>query len=133
MFKTILFPIEFNRETQKAITIVENLVKTYNSQLVVLSVVESSPEEKISSETKIERLLQEAKEFFSKQGIEAKTIERKGIPAFTICDVADEINADLIIMGSRGLGLTPEKASESVTHRTCLLYTSDAADDFAVV
>ena len=118
MFKTILFPIDFNRETQKAITIVENLVKTYNSQLVVLSVVESSPEEKMSSETQIERLLQEAKEFFSKQGIEAKTIERKGIPSFTICDVADEIDANLIVMGSRGLGLIEETASESVTTQT---------------
>ena len=118
MFETILFPIDFNRETQKAITIVENLVKTYNSQLVVLSVVESSPEEKMDSEAKIERLLQEAKEFFSKQGIEAKTIERKGIPAFTICDVADEIDANLIVMGSRGLGLIEETANDSVTNQT---------------
>ena len=118
MFKTILFPIDFNRETQKAIAIVENLVKTYNSQLVVLSVVESNPEETMSSETQIERLLQEAKEFFTKQGIEAKTIERKGIPAFTICDVADEIDANLIVMGSRGLGLIGETANESVTNQT---------------
>ena len=118
MFKTILFPISFNRETQKAIEVVENLVKTYNSQLVVLSVVESDPEKEMSSATQIERLLEEAGNFFAQHGIEAKTIERKGLPAFTICDVADEIDANLIVMGSRGLGLIEEAASESVTNQT---------------
>ena len=42
-------------------------------------------------------------------------IEREGVPAFTICDVADEVEADLIIMGCRGLGLTEE--NESVTSK----------------
>jgi nucleotide-binding universal stress UspA family protein len=31
--------------------------------------------------------------------------------------VADEVEANLIIMGCRGLGLTEEGASESVTNR----------------
>jgi nucleotide-binding universal stress UspA family protein len=31
--------------------------------------------------------------------------------------VADELEASLIIMGSRGLGLTDEGAAESVTNR----------------
>ena len=118
MFKNILFPISFNRETQKAIKVVENLVKTYNSQLTVLSVVESQSEGEMSSETQVERLLQEAEEFFVQQGIKVKTIERKGLPAFTICDVADEIDASLIVMGSRGLGLIEDTASESVTNQT---------------
>lgn len=118
MFKTILFPISFNRETQKAIEIVENLVKTYNSQLIVLSVVESDPNKEMSSTAQIERLLEEAKNFFAQHGIEAKTMEKQGLPAFTICDVADEVDANLIIMGSRGLGLIEEAASESVTNQT---------------
>ncbi|MGF1541728.1 MAG: universal stress protein [Pleurocapsa sp.] len=118
MFKTILFPIDFNRETQKAIGIVANLVTTYNSKLIVLSVVESKPEGKMNSETQVERLLAEAKDFFATRGIDAKTIERQGLPAFTICDVADEINADLIIMGCRGLGLIEETADNSVTNQT---------------
>jgi len=44
-------------------------------------------------------------------------MSREGMPAFTICDVADEIGADLIVMGCRGLGLTEEGAAESVTNR----------------
>lgn len=54
---------------------------------------------------------------FHQAGVEAELIEREGKPAFTICDVADEINADLIIMGCRGLGLTEEGVTESVTSR----------------
>lgn len=118
MFETILFPIDFNRETQKAIEIVANLVKTYNSRLIVLSVVESNSEGKMNSETQVERLLADARDFFTARGIDAQTIERKGLPAFTICDVADEINADLIIMGCRGLGLIEETADDSVTNQT---------------
>ncbi|MFM6135731.1 MAG: universal stress protein, partial [Sphaerospermopsis kisseleviana] len=44
-------------------------------------------------------------------------LERQGKPAFTICDVADEVGADLIIMGCRGLGLTDEGVNDSVTTR----------------
>jgi len=37
-----------------------------------------------------------------------EVIERQGKPAFVIgSDVADEINADVIVMGTRGLSLEP--------------------------
>ena len=71
----------------------------------------------MSSTSEVAKLLQGAKALFSQQGINAETIEREGIPSFIICDVADEINADLIIMGSRGLGLTSNNTKESVAHR----------------
>jgi nucleotide-binding universal stress UspA family protein len=65
----------------------------------------------------VAKLLENAQALFSQQGITAEVIERQGKPAFTICDVADEIGADLIIMGFRGLGLTDEGANDSVTTR----------------
>jgi nucleotide-binding universal stress UspA family protein len=69
----------------------------------------------------VANLLQNAKSVLSQNGIEAEAIEREGKPAFTICDVADEVEADLIIMGCRGLGLTTEGASDSVTNRVISL------------
>lgn len=125
MFKTILFPIDHSREAREAAQMVANLVKTYSSRLFLLSVVEkSSPEEPSSAHSsvmaspeEVEKILQAAQAFFAQQGIEADMVEREGKPSFTICDVADEIGADLIVMGCRGLGLTNEGATESVTAR----------------
>ena len=118
MFDTILFPLELSREARKAVELTANMVKIHHSKLVILSVVETNAEGVMSSEEQVAKLLQECKSFFAQQGINAETVEREGLPAFTICDVADEINADLIIMGCRGLGLIDEEAAaDSVTNR----------------
>ncbi|AFZ34196.1 UspA domain-containing protein [Stanieria cyanosphaera PCC 7437] len=117
MFNTILFPIDRSREAREAAETVANLVKTYNSRLVLLSVVENTPESKMDSEAEVAKLLQAAQALFAEKGIETEVIEREGMASFTICDVADEIDANLIIMGCRGLGLTNEGATESVTIR----------------
>lgn len=124
MFKTVLFPVDRSRETREAAETVANLVKTYNSRLVLLSVVEKDASEEVTqagnpmtSVEEVAKLLQAVQTLFSEKGISAEVIEREGMPSFTICDVADEINADLITMGCRGLGLTTEGAAESVTNR----------------
>ncbi len=62
-------------------------------------------------------LLEKAKDGFAQQGIDAEALEREGQPAFVICDVADELNADLIVMGCRGVGLIEDIQAESVTTR----------------
>jgi len=71
----------------------------------------------MSNEENVAKLLDSAKELFAQENIIAEIIEREGMPSFTICDVADEVEANLIIMGCRGLGLTHEGAEESVTNR----------------
>ncbi len=126
MFKTVLFPVDQSREAREAAEVVVNIVQKYDSRLFLLSVLEEAdPEaEPPTSETEamrspeaIAELLNSAHALFAQQGIEAETISREGMPAFTICDVADEIGANLIVMGCRGLGLTEEGAAESVTNR----------------
>jgi nucleotide-binding universal stress UspA family protein len=125
MFKTVLFPVDGSREAREAADVVVNIVKTYSSKLVLLSVVEektASADEPtmpdlMASPEAIAELLQKAQALFAEQGIQAQALEREGKPAFTICDVADEINADLIIMGCRGMGLTEEGLADSVTNR----------------
>jgi nucleotide-binding universal stress UspA family protein len=118
MFKNVLFSIELNREARKAIEITANMARIHQSKLTILSVVEEDAKGAMASEAQVAKLLQEAKSFFASQGIQAETIEKSGVPAFTICDVADDINADLIIMGCRGLGLIDEEAAmDSATNR----------------
>jgi nucleotide-binding universal stress UspA family protein len=122
MFKTVLFPIDQTRESRQAAEVVANVVKTYSSRLIILSVVEI-PEEgeasssEMTSAAAIAKLLEDAKNLFKTEGINSETLERQGKPAFTICDVADEIEADLIIMGCRGIGLTEEGVTDSVSNR----------------
>ncbi|WP_448571109.1 universal stress protein [Trichothermofontia sp.] len=124
MFKTVLFPIDQSRESREAAGTVADIVKTYGSKLLLLSVVEEAGaeapptgDEVMSSPAAIAALLEEAQTFFSQLDIQTEAVERQGQPAFVICDVADEMNADLIVMGCRGLGLTEEGAAESVTYR----------------
>jgi nucleotide-binding universal stress UspA family protein len=119
MFQTVLFPVDHSRETREASTTVLNIVKTYNSRLVILSVVEIDKEAggAMASPEEVAKLLQGVQTIFAQEGVEAQIVEREGMPSFTICDVADEMDADLIIMGCRGLGLTNEGAAESVTAR----------------
>lgn len=121
MFKTVLFPIDQSREARQAAETVAEVVRFHKSRLVILSVVEEAGEEAMTSPEQVAELLQNAKTLFTSQGITADTIERQGKPAFTICDVADEVEADLIIMGCRGLGLTTEGATDSVTNRVISL------------
>ncbi len=122
MFKTVLFPIDQSREAREAADIVANIVQTYGSRLILLSVVEEPDLETpatspMVSPEAVAKLLENAQALFSGQGIIAELLERQGKPAFTICDVADEVGADLIIMGCRGLGLTDEGSTDSVTTR----------------
>lgn len=117
MFKTILFPIDRSREAREAAEIVANMVKTHNSDLILLSVVEQKEGSTMSSEAEVAKILEGAKALFSQKGINARIVEKEGLASFAICDVADEVNADLIIMGCRGLGLIEDGTSDSVTNR----------------
>lgn len=121
MFKTVLFPIDASPEAQQAAFKTAELVKYHHSHLILLSVVEAPNDQNThpeqSSPEAVAQLLEKAKAVFADQGIDTEAIERQGNPAFVICDVADEMSADLIVMGCRGIGLTPEGQSESVSNR----------------
>jgi nucleotide-binding universal stress UspA family protein len=118
MFEKVLFPIDHTRESLEAAQTVIQLVQQFNSQLTVLSVVnEANGEPGTPKFEAIAQLLDKVKAVFTQQGIPIETLERPGKPAFVICDVADEINADLIVMACRGLGLTEEGAADSVSNR----------------
>ena len=123
MFSTVLFPVDDSRESREAAEVVAQLAKAHGSQRVILvSVLEDAAKgptrsPAMASHDAIVHLLDDAKSLFEDQGLQAEAFERSGKPAFAICDMADEVQADVIIMGCRGMGLTDEGASESVTNR----------------
>ena len=121
MFKTVLFPVDMSPEAKQAAAVAVDIVKHHQSRLVLLSVVETAGDSAASAEQAspqaVAQLLAQVKDMFAQQGIESETIEKQGQPAFVICDVADEQEADLIVMGCRGVGLIEDHQDESVTVR----------------
>ena len=103
MFKTVLFPLNRSQETRQAVAVAIDLVQKYQAELYVLSVTEPDDDQQSSQD-----LIQEIQSCFSEVGISVKSKIAEGKAAFVICDFADEINADLIVMGSRGMSLTEE-------------------------
>ncbi len=122
MYKTLLFSIDSSPGAKKVLQTVLDMAQLCQSKVILLSVVESPdnsdpahPEQ--TSVEAVASLLTKAKSVFEQRGFEAETIEREGNPAFVICDVADEVGADLIVIGCRGTGLTDEGREDSVSAR----------------
>jgi nucleotide-binding universal stress UspA family protein len=106
MFQTVLFPIDQSRQAAETAAVALQLVQQHGSRLVLLSVVEPGDEEPA-----VARLLEQARGSFEQAGVTCEVIERAGKAAFVIGDVADEINADVIVMGTRGIALEGDQQS----------------------
>ena len=110
MFETVLFPIDNSRHTSETAAVALQLAQRHGSRLVILSVVEAE-EGAMHDPAAVAALLEQARSGFEQAGIPCEVIERPGKPAFVIGDVADEINADLIVMGTRGITLEADSQS----------------------
>jgi nucleotide-binding universal stress UspA family protein len=110
MFETVLFPIDQSRQTMETAAVALELAKTHGSRLVVLSVVEAE-EGAMHNAAAVAKLLEQARTSFEQAGVPCEMLEREGKPAFVIGDVADEINADVIVMGTRGISLESSEPS----------------------
>jgi nucleotide-binding universal stress UspA family protein len=106
MFKTVLFPIDRSRQAMDTAAVALQLVQEHGSRLVLLSVVESGDDEPA-----VAQLLEQARGSFQQAGVACEVIEREGKAAFVIGDVADEIDADVIVMGTRGITLESDQQS----------------------
>lgn len=110
MFTTILFAVDSSLEARQAAPIVASLVKSYQSRLILLSVVnEEEPDG-----DKVETILANARQLFEAEGITPEVRVAEGKPAFVICDTADELNCNLIVMGTRGITENTESVSQRV-------------------
>ena len=110
MFETVLFPIDQSREALETAAKALELARSHGSRLVLLSVVQPERPEMHDHEA-VAGLLDQARDRFEQAGVTCEQIEREGRPAFVICDVADELNVDVIVMGTRGVNLEAESGS----------------------
>jgi nucleotide-binding universal stress UspA family protein len=107
MFETILLPIDRSRQAADTAAMALKLAQQSSSRLVLLSVLESGEDDP----AQVAQLLDQARSSFEQAGVACEVLEREGKPAFVIGDVADEINADLIVMGTRGITVETDQHS----------------------
>jgi nucleotide-binding universal stress UspA family protein len=110
MFKTVLFPVDQSRQTMDTAAVARQLAQQHGSRVVLLSVVEDE-EGAMHDPATVTQLLEQARTFFQEAGIPFDVLKREGKPAFVIGDVADEINADVIVMGTRGIAIESDQQS----------------------
>ncbi len=123
MFELILVPLDTSPESERALELALDLSRKYKSKLLLLSVVDlpdDMPERATQLEAvqaRAEQLGSTVKERLEGEGFAIETRIEEGRAAFVICDVAEDLKAGLIVMGSRGLGLTAGGMQQSTSDR----------------
>lgn len=123
--KKILIPIGGSQSSQKTLETGKDFALKYSAEVMILNVVAEAST--INVENKIdvisvnlsagEEIVKHAREDFEKNGISVTGKCLVGDVGNVIVDVAKEFGADLIIMGSRGLGVISRALLGSVSSK----------------
>ena len=127
---TILVPTDFSEHAQKAIETAEILAKPLGASIHLLHVLHL-PVQAVTPEMAVvpvgfwqdlrshaERKLDESRKAIESHGVRCATEVIEDIPGFAIAAAAKRTNADLIVMGSRGLTGIKHAILGSVAERT---------------
>ncbi|MWV43842.1 universal stress protein [Paenibacillus sp. HJL G12] len=126
MYNRILVPVDGSSHADRALEAAVSLIQCLKNQpeLAVLhvnpSITINEPPVGVDLEERIreegEKILAPATASLTKLGVSYETFSKTGDPSTVICNTAEEQHADLIIMGSRGIGLMSELLIGSVSH-----------------
>ena len=139
MFKSIVVGTDGSETATQAVRQAVDLAKEIGAKIELVSAYEPVSDQRLREERTdvpddlqwmvnpredVDATLKEAAEQAKEAGVDAETYARQGDPADAILDVAEEQNADLIIVGNKGmtgakrflLGSVPNKVSH---HAPC--------------
>jgi nucleotide-binding universal stress UspA family protein len=139
MFGSIVVGTDGSNTAGEAVRQATELARSLGAKVYLVSAYEPVPEGRLRDERQqvpddlqwmvnpredVEETLQEGAASLEGQGVEVETLAREGDPADAILDVAEEKNADLIVVGNKGmtgakrflLGSVPNKVSH---HAPC--------------
>ena len=139
MFKSIVVGTDGSDTAAQAVRQAVDLASAVGAKVELVSAYEPVPAQRLAEERRqapedlqwainpredVEATLQEAAAVASEAGVSAETYARQGDPADAILDVAEEREADLIVVGNKGmtgakrflLGSVPNKVSH---HAPC--------------
>jgi nucleotide-binding universal stress UspA family protein len=118
MFKKILVPTDGSPYALRAAEYAADLAKRYDAEVTLLAVSDlrairataADPGTRATVEQSIREAnasgLAETAAILTKAGVTARTLEVEGGPGYAIAREATDGSYDLIVMGSRGLGLS---------------------------
>ena len=110
MLKKILFPINQNKEPLEVIHKVIELSRKTNIHLIILSIIQKTDYD-LNLNIVIKNLLKETKKIAESSNLTYDLIERAGSAEFVICNEAEELNVDVIVIGTRGINLKEDDQS----------------------
>jgi nucleotide-binding universal stress UspA family protein len=107
MFKRIVVGYDGSNHSKKALEMAIDIAKKYGAEVIAVTVVDiatsTDPNIVKIAENAAQQIASEASERLSKEGITHRSIVRHGNPGEEIVKTSKENNADLIVVGSRGL------------------------------
>jgi nucleotide-binding universal stress UspA family protein len=134
MIKTILVPVDGSEHSNKAIVLASDLAQKYDARLIALNVMTEVGSDRVPRlehvrltersvlDSESERILSDAKLQAREKGApKVETVRRSGDTAAIILEVASNQSADVIVMGSRGLGNVKGLLLGSVSHKVTQL------------
>lgn len=121
----ILVPVDGSKYSLKALNKAKLLAEKFDSEIIILHVVSDIIAVNVDYKIDIisqnislgEQLLENIKKDFEQSDIKVSTIYKVGDIAREIVDKADKENVDLIVMGSRGLGVISRTFLGSISHK----------------
>jgi nucleotide-binding universal stress UspA family protein len=139
MFKSIVVGTDGSETANKAVQQAIELAKPLKASLHIVTAFQPVSEDKLAREAatmpqdmswmvnprdEVDATLEEAAEWGEGKGLKIETYARQGDPADALLDVAEERDADLIVVGNKGmtgakrflLGSVPNKVSH---HAPC--------------
>jgi nucleotide-binding universal stress UspA family protein len=133
MLRTIAVGTDGSETASRAVDVAIDMAERYSSKLVVVSSYRPVPEDRLAGEKAaapqeiqwainpmedVEATLREVEEKAEARGVRIVSEARQGDPAEVLCSVAKDHDADLLVVGSKGmhrrfLGSVPNSVSHS--------------------
>jgi nucleotide-binding universal stress UspA family protein len=131
MFERILVSVDGSPDSEKAVAAVREEAQVHGSEVIVvhgrdLAIVAPPaptgvppPQAELESEAEAQRLVDEALQKLREVGVNARgqVLPMRGRLANQIVETAEAENADVIVLGSRGLSRLQEMVIGSVAHK----------------
>jgi nucleotide-binding universal stress UspA family protein len=117
--KRILLAYDGSEPSKRALEQVAELATALKAEVSVVSVIPARPGpvplDPWDDKAVHDQALREARKLLTERGIEPALLEPAGDPARTIEHIADEGNFDMVVIGSRGLGMLGRLLQGSVS------------------